>query len=258
MTLKLKAIIFDVDGTLADTEEIHLQAFNKAFLQQGLKWRWSQAQYADLLKTTGGKERIAAYLATRNLTAASQAAVTAQIPDIHALKTAIYTRIVKSGVVSLRDGVRRLIDDATSAGVTLAIATTTSFDNIRVLMEKTLGKGALERFSVIGAGDDVVAKKPAPDVYEYVLQRLKLQPEECVALEDSCNGLTAAKGAGLFTVVTPSYWTRNEDFRAADLIVPHLGTSTTPLPEGVARLVGNTVLGVRELDACLSRPRAGA
>lgn len=253
--MKLKAIIFDVDGTLADTEEIHLQAFNRAFLQHGLEWRWSQAQYADLLKTTGGKERIAAYLATKSLTPDARAVISAQIPDIHRVKTAIYTRIIKSGVVSLRGGIRRLIDEAEGSGIKLAIATTTNFENIRVLMEKTLGRGSLARFLAIGAGDDVAAKKPAPDVYKFVLKHLGLAPEECVAIEDSANGLIAAKRAGLFTIVTPSYWTRNEDFSSADLLLPHLGTEATPLPESAARIVGNTVLGVREIDACLSRAR---
>ena len=256
--MKLKALIFDVDGTLADTEEVHRRAFNESFGQHDLDWQWSKPLYAELLRTTGGKERIAAYLALLPLSADERAAVTAKIPDIHRVKTAIYARLIAAGAVPLRDGVERLLDEAARGGVRLAIATTTTFENIRTLVETTLGRGALSRFDVIGAGDDVVRKKPAPDVYEYVLKHLGLGPEHCVAVEDSANGLLAAKAARLVTVVTPSYWTHKEDFSSADLVVPHLGSAERPLVDEAARAAGNSVVGIREVDAVLARSRLGA
>lgn len=245
---RLKALIFDVDGTLANTEETHRLAFNEAFTQHGLDWHWSESVYADLLKTTGGKERIAAYLSTLALTAADRDRHAAIIPDLHRSKTAIYTRRVKAGEVALRDGVVRLLDEAQSADVQLAIATTTSFDNIAVLLESSIGPFSLKRFAAIGAGDQVKRKKPAPDVYESVLKQLGLPPEACVAFEDSRNGLVSAKAAGLFTVVTPSYWTLNEDFSGADLLLSTLGSAAAPLPASEAHRVGSSVLGIAQIE----------
>ena len=246
--MKLKALIFDVDGTLADTEEAHRLAFNEAFQVHALDWNWSKPAYAQLLLTTGGKERIAVFAASLKMSAADHRALADRIPEIHRTKTAIYTRLVNAGEVSLRDGVARLIDEAMRAEVALAIASTTTYANIEALLSTTLGAGALERFAAIGAADQVARKKPAPDVYNYVLGKLGLAPGVCVALEDSANGLKAAKAAGLFTVVTPSYWTRAEDFSSADLLLPHLGSRERPLTHHPAALIGHSLLGVRQIE----------
>jgi HAD superfamily hydrolase (TIGR01509 family) len=246
--MRLRALIFDVDGTLADTEEAHRQAFNEAFQYHGLDWNWSKPKYAELLRVTGGKERIGAYVNGLALPPAKHEALLGLIPEIHATKTGIYTRLVDEGKVPLRDGVERLLNEARGAGVRLAIATTTSYANIQALLVTNLGPEAPGLFSVIGAGDQVPRKKPAPDIYQWVLRELKLASHYCVALEDSANGVSAAKGAGLFTVVTPSYWTHDEDFSGADLVVPSLGSAARPLPHRAAALIGNTVLGVAEID----------
>jgi beta-phosphoglucomutase-like phosphatase (HAD superfamily) len=246
--VKLEALIFDVDGTLADTEEVHRCAFNVAFERHGLDWNWSKPKYAHLLLTTGGKERIGAYIDSLPLTPADQRALALRIPAIHKTKTDIYTSMIMEGKVPLRDGALRLIEEAQLAGVKLAIASTTTLANIEALLRANLGPDALNRFAAIGAGDQVERKKPAPDIYEFVLRQLGCAPEDCVAIEDSANGLMAAKAAGLYTVVTPSYWTRSEDFSAADLVLPSLGTHERPLPPRAAALIGSAVLGIREID----------
>ena len=220
--MRLKALIFDVDGTLADTEEAHRCAFNEAFHEQGLDWNWSKPKYAHLLATTGGKERLAAFIATLPLDGDAKTALLTRIPAIHRTKTERYTRMVLDGLVPLRAGVLRLLDEAAHRDVRLGIASTTTLANIEALLVTTLGAKALDRFAVIGAGDQVTRKKPAADIYEWVLEQLHLSPGECVAIEDSENGLRAAKAAGLYTIVTPSYWTLPEDFLAADLVLPSL------------------------------------
>jgi HAD superfamily hydrolase (TIGR01509 family) len=237
--MKLKALIFDVDGTLADTEEAHRCAFNEAFNEAGLDWNWSKPKYAHLLSTTGGKERLAAYIESLSLDAGEKAALKERIPALHKAKTERYTRMILEGQAPLRTGVARLLDEAAASGVRVGIATTTTFANIEALLVTHLGKHALERFAVIGAGDQVARKKPAPDIYLWVLEQLHLAADECVAVEDSQNGLRAAKAAGLFTIVTPSYWTSTEDLSAADLILPAL------VPK----------LGIREIDAELTMSR---
>jgi beta-phosphoglucomutase-like phosphatase (HAD superfamily) len=249
--MRLKALIFDVDGTLADTEEAHRRAFNEAFQQYGLDWNWSKPKYAELLRTTGGKERIGTYVQSLTLGADARGALLGLVPEIHATKTEIYTRLVSEGQVALRDGVARLLREAEAAGVRLAIASTTTFANIEALLVTNLGQSSLGMFGVIGAGDQVQHKKPAPDIYQWVLGELNLAARHCAAFEDSGNGLAAAKAAGLFTVVTPSYWTRDEDFAGADLVLPSLGSRERPLLHRAASLVGAPVLGLVEIDRLL-------
>jgi beta-phosphoglucomutase-like phosphatase (HAD superfamily) len=220
--MPLQALIFDIDGTFANTEEAHRCAFNEAFQQHGLRWHWSELEYAELLRTTGGKERLGAYVDRLDAPLDEKRAFRARIGAIHATKTDLYTQRVRSGAVPLRDGVARLIQEARSAGVTLAIATTTTLPNIEALLKTNLGPDSLSLFRVIGAGDQVSRKKPAPDIYEWVLRQLALPVSNCIAIEDSVHGLVAAQGAGLFTLVTPSYWTQSEDFSSADWVLPSL------------------------------------
>jgi HAD superfamily hydrolase (TIGR01509 family) len=229
--LRIKALIFDVDGTLADTEEAHRCAFNQAFEQHGLEWYWSKRDYAQWLKVTGGKERLSAFIASLPLPAADRRRLIEHVPTIHRSKTDNYSRLIQQGGVPLRDGVAQLMDEARCAGVRLAIASTTTRENIVALLSIHFGARALARFSVIGAGDDVQRKKPAPDIYEFVLRGLREFAADCIAIEDSAAGLSAAKEAGLFTVVTPSQWTRGEQFCAADLLLASLGSCDRPLME---------------------------
>jgi len=228
--MNMEALIFDVDGTLADTEELHRQAFNQAFEQLQLDWRWSPAEYRALLKITGGKERITADLQQRPFSAAQQRSLLARVPEIHAEKTRLYTAMVQAGGLTLRPGVARLLDEARQAGLRLAIASTTTAANIDALLHATLGADGLDLFDVIACGDQVRHKKPAPDIYELALDTLGVPADRAVALEDSSNGLRAAVAAGLWTLVTPTYWSEGDDFSAAGLVLPHLGDADHPLP----------------------------
>jgi beta-phosphoglucomutase-like phosphatase (HAD superfamily) len=255
--MQLKALIFDVDGTLADTEEAHRCAFNEAFVRQGLPWKWSKPRYAELLRTTGGKERIGMYIAQLPLSAEERLELLRRVPDIHAAKTQSYATMASAGAVRLRDGIERLLDEAAAAGVRVAIASTTTMTNIETLLGATLGPTAVGRFAFIGAGDQVKRKKPAPDIYLRVLGELDLPPAACVAIEDSAHGLTAARQADLCTLVTPSYWTQGEDFSAADLVLPSLGSAARPLPPPSAALIGAQQLSLHHLDALQQRRPLG-
>ena len=196
----LRALIFDVDGTLAETEELHRQAFNETFTAENLPWHWDQPLYAQLLEVTGGKERIAHYIATHTPATPMEAP---RIAAVHAAKTARYTALIDNGTITLRPGIPELLQDAAAAGLRLAIATTTSRPNVDALLRATLGANP---FEVIACGDEVAAKKPAPDIYELALQRLALPPEDCIAIEDTLNGVRSAQGAGLRCIVTPSLY----------------------------------------------------
>jgi HAD superfamily hydrolase (TIGR01509 family) len=214
---RLQALIFDVDGTLADSEELHRQAFNEAFEQEGLAWHWSPALYTELLAISGGRERIRAYWQRVQpaLRALDALALGASIERLHELKTAAYERRVAAGELPLRPGVQALIEAAGQAGLTLAIATTTSPVNIAALLRRTLGPDWRLRFAVIEDASTAPQKKPHPQVYQQTLARLGLPASACLAFEDTANGLRAARGAGLATIVTPTTFTAQHDFGGA-------------------------------------------
>ena len=218
--MELKALIFDVDGTLAETEEAHRAAFNEVFSRHGLGWHWSMEDYRALLKTTGGKERMRAHQA--GLPEGARRLTDEEIAALHKEKTALYGEILARGELALRPGVADLITRACAAGLRVAVATTTNVPNVEALTRCCWGKGADEVFDVVAAGDEVAAKKPAPDVFLLALERLGLEAEACIAFEDSLNGLRSAHGAGLRAVVTPSVYTDDQDFSAAELVVPSL------------------------------------
>ncbi len=220
--MKLEALIFDVDGTLADTEEVHRQAFNAAFIAHGLSWYWSVGAYAHLLKIAGGKERLRGYVESLDVPTAEKERLRRLVPRIHETKTRLYADLIELGRAPLRPGVETLIHAARASGVRLAVASTTSAANVTALITATLGAQALHWFAVIATGDLVAKKKPAADIYRFALAALDASPAQCVAFEDSEPGVLAAKAAGLFTVATPSSWTLGENLGAADIVLRSL------------------------------------
>jgi len=221
----LQALIFDVDGTLADTErDGHRVAFNLAFAEAGLDWVWDEALYGELLAVTGGKERIRHFLDNFrpdiNLPTNDEAGY---IAGLHQSKTKHYTELLESGAIPLRTGVERLLNEARDAGLRLAIATTTTPINVEALLTHTLGAESMDWFEVIAAGDIVPAKKPAPDIYEYALEKMQLNPEQCLAFEDSSNGIISSSDANLTTIITINGYTKDDDFSRAALVLDSFG-----------------------------------
>jgi HAD superfamily hydrolase (TIGR01509 family) len=213
--MTIKAIIFDVDGTLADTEDAHRIAFNKAFAENGLDWNWDVELYGKLLRVTGGKERIKYFVSDFLAGYTKPENFEDFVKHLHKVKTAHYTAMLADGHIPLRPGIRQLMDDARVAGIRLAIATTTSPENVSALLEVGLGKDWRNYFASIGCGDIVPQKKPAPDIYHWVLNDLGLAAGDCIALEDSSNGLRSSLAAGIKTYITTNRYTRNQDFTGA-------------------------------------------
>ncbi len=225
---KLEALIFDVDGTLADNErDGHRVAFNRAFAEAGLNWNWSVELYGELLAVGGGKERLQYFIDRYRPEFPHPGGVPAFIAELHAAKTRHYIRLLEEGGIPLRPGVKRLLAEARDAGLTLAIATTTTPANITALLETNL-PGSISWFAAIGAGDIVPAKKPAPDVYRYVLQELHIGPENALAIEDLEQGLKAALGARVKTLITVNGYTAGQDFAGAALVLDNLGEPDAP------------------------------
>lgn len=225
----LKALIFDVDGTLAETErDGHRVAFNAAFREFGLEWDWNVALYGQLLAVTGGKERIRFYVEKFNTAYVKPANFDQLVLALHQAKTSHYVKLLEGGGIPLRPGVARLLREARQAGLRLAVATTTSPDNVTTLLRHSLAEDGESWFDVIAAGDIVPAKKPAPDIYRWTLDKLELEASQCLAFEDSENGLKSSLGAGIPTVVTVSDYTLGQDFSGAVAVLGDLGEPTAP------------------------------
>ena len=242
--MALEALIFDVDGTLAETEEVHREAFNRTFRENGLDWEWSREKYGELLRVTGGVERITHYVHTERPGALGAAADMAEaVRALHKAKTANYVAAMESGEVPLRPGVVRLLEEARAAGVRLAIATTTSPANIEALIGNSRDPVAMDWFEAVGAGNVVPKKKPAPDIYDWTLARLGLQGAACVALEDSNNGLVSARAADVPTVITYSRYTGGQDFAGALCVADSFGE-----PDAPAKFESGQIDGRRWID----------
>lgn len=222
----LQALIFDVDGTLAETErDGHRVAFNQAFQSYHLDWHWSVDLYGKLTQISGGKERLRYYLEQYKPTFKPDLPLDEFIKELHQTKTEFYRQLLTTGSIPLRLGVKRLINEARNKGIRLAIATTSAYPNALALIEKHLDPSW---FEVIAAGDIVTHKKPAPDIYYYVLDKLKLEPEDCLVFEDTEHGLIAATKAGLKTIITINDYTKNQDFNKAFWVLDHLGEPEQP------------------------------
>ena len=226
---KLKAYIFDVDGTLSDTErDGHRVAFNQAFDEYGIDWHWSVETYGELLAVTGGKERMKFYVDNFLDKKDIPEGLEEKIPELHAAKTRHYTELLSTGAIPLRPGVERLIAEARQRGYRLAIATTTTPENVTALLTHTLGAESIDWFEVIAAGDIVPAKKPAPDIYDYALKEMNLTADECIAFEDSANGIKSSVGANLNTIITINDYTKDHDFSNASIVLDQMGEPEQP------------------------------
>jgi HAD superfamily hydrolase (TIGR01509 family) len=228
--MSLRALIFDLDGTMADTEELHRQAFNAAFIRLELWWDWGPLRYSELLEVSGGQDRLHRYVDSLKVPPAEKARLHAIVPVIHYTKSEIYAELLRAGQPPLRPGVKRVVAEARQEGLKVAVISSTASANARAVLDVHFGKGEID---LLVSAEEVARRKPAPDLYLRALSLLRLPAEDCMAFEDSASGLRAARAAGLATVVTPSRWTMAQDFTGADFLLRDLSEfqpCTRPLP----------------------------
>jgi HAD superfamily hydrolase (TIGR01509 family) len=242
---QLKAVIFDVDGTLAETErDGHRVAFNLAFSEHGMDWVWDEALYGELLAVTGGKERIRYFLSDFKKDYEYAGELDLLIKKIHVSKTKHYVSLLKNKAINLRPGVERLINELRFSNLRMAIATTTTPENVTALIKSTLGEHAIEWFDCIAAGDIVAAKKPASDIFDYCLEQLGLVADECLAIEDSAHGVRSSTSAGIPTLATINSYTQDDDFDGAISVVNHLGEVDLACETISGKTVSNSYINV--------------
>lgn len=251
--MNLKALIFDVDGTIADTEDVHRQAFNAAFAEMELSWNWDAPGYVELLKISSGPERLTRFIEGLKIDPEEKRRLLAQVPAIHRVKTRLYHEMISAGHAPVRAGIVRLIQEARAAGLQVAAAATSSTSNIEALVSSSLGREALGWFAVIASVDQVPNRKPAPDLYQRVASQLRVSPQECVVFEDSTNGVRAARAAGMVVVATPSRWTATQDFSSAHMSLYSLGDPNDPLDPITSRSLGASQLGLAQVIALHAR-----
>jgi len=219
---ELKAIFWDQDGVIIDTEKDgHRVAFNKMFKEYGYDFEWDVDTYGELLRISGGKERMRRYFTEKGiLLEGSPEKDDELLLILHKRKTAIFVEMIESGILPLRTGVRRLMQEALESGLRLGICTTANERSANAIARGMLGDISLE---FVLAGDVVSRKKPDPEIYLLALEKTGLSPDQCIVIEDSHNGLLAAKAAGLRSVATTNVYTENEDLSAASIVVTSLG-----------------------------------
>lgn len=217
----IEALLWDVDGTLAETErDGHRVAFNLAFESMGLPWRWDEAHYGQLLRVTGGRERLLKDLQQRAIVPPHEHDALSR--ELHRRKNRHYAALVLEAAPVLRPGVAELIEEAATRGLQQAIVTTTSRGNVQALLERHFGPGWARRFAAVVCGEDVVAKKPEPEAHLLALQALSLPPLATLAIEDSAAGAAAARAADVPVVVTRSHYFADDVIEGAVAVGPGL------------------------------------
>ncbi len=257
----MRTLIFDCDGVLSDTERYgHLVAFNRTFVEFDLPVRWSEEEYAEKLRISGGKERMATLLTPEFVAEAHLPSDPEGQQDAlrawHQRKTEIYTELVAEGRLPGRPGISRIVAEAFDAGWQLAVASTSAKSSVQAILEHVVGRSQARHFSLVLAGDVVARKKPAPDIYELAIERLDADIGTTVVVEDSRNGLLAATGADLPCVITVNGYTAEENFHEAALVVSSLGEvggEVTKVLENRSRARPGDWITLHDLEACMLR-----
>ena len=252
-SLELRGIIFDVDGTLADTEEIHRLAFNRTFQEFNLDWHWSEEKYVELLSISGGKERMANFGSILRKEFRTEKEFLTLISDMHKRKSTIYRQALSEKKTDLRPGVLRLIDELTKEKISLNIATSSSFENVDTLLKHNLGSEWRKLFDVVESSDTTKEKKPDPAVYKNVLRKSTLNVEQVMAIEDTQNGLIAAVRASLKTIITTHPMTSKNLFEKSCLVIDCMGEPNRPFEVVNGKNFGHNYLNLPLIEKLLNQ-----
>jgi HAD superfamily hydrolase (TIGR01509 family) len=220
---QLKAVMFGATGAVAETADLQRQAFNAAFKQAGLDWKWSAIAYKDLLKTAGGAARIRAF---RDSDPSRSDVSDKMVDELQAAKDAAFVDLMTRTKLSPRPGVKELMDACIGADVKLAWCTSSSPSVVKAIKQSLAKQLPLKQVESTVTSDRIQAAKPSPDSYLQGLKDLGLTAAEVVTIEDTPAGVEAAKAAGIVTLATPGDTTAGQDFSAADRLATSLSSVT--------------------------------
>jgi len=248
----LSAVFFDVDGTIAETEELHRRSFNESFKEFNLDWFWDKPIYKELISIGGGKERIEHYMKRAWPEMLEYKNLSKYINSIHKIKNEIYEDYINESKLKFRPGVLRLIEELKKNNIRIALVSSSSEMNVNNLLKKGLKIKPNNYFDLIAHGDCTKNKKPSPEIYEWTLEKLKLSSQSCIAIEDSPRGLESALAANIKVVITPSDLTLDEKFEGAELIVSNLGEQSEPCELIKGRLELSKVIDLKVLKKIIN------
>lgn len=226
--MALNAIIFDVDGTIAETDEIHRAAFNLSFRDKGLRWHWSHSVYARLSDAQSPHDKLLKFIAEFRADELDEFIRTGMFDAVIARANRHFIELIESGSVSLRAGVARLIKEARNARIKLALCTISPVNTFEVLLQNHFGLSALDIFDVVTTRETLPTAADALVAYKHTIERLGCTPNTCFAVENSEAGVRAARSAGLRVVATPGIYTSSGDFSQADVVISDLGHPAAP------------------------------
>lgn len=212
-----KVVIFGSIGSIAETSELQLQAFNRAFKEFNLDWEWTHLQYKSMLVEPGGKKRIQRF--SDSVTAGLSET---DIERLYELKGNFFLELLAMSKILLRPGVKDMMLQCVSAGVRLAWVTTTSEQNISAIQTALKGQIDFDLFQLITNNNYSVKPKPSSEIYDEAIRLLDFKASKCIAIEDSTSGITASKGAGIYSIAYPGEFLKTHDFSLADICVSNL------------------------------------
>jgi len=248
----LSAVLFDVDGTISETEDFHRKSFNEAFKEFNLDWFWDEAIYKELINIGDGKERIEYYIKRAWPEMLEYKNLTKYINSIHKVKNEIFKDFIMDCDIKFRPGVVRLINELRENNVRIAIVSSTTQDDLFTLFKNGLNMDPNTTFDLIAHGDCTEKKRPSPEIYEWILEKLRIAPQSCVAIEDSLRGLRSAVNANINVLVTPSIYTKNEDFKEANIVVSSLGEYDEPFNVIKGKTHGNKLVNIDLLNKIIN------
>ena len=240
----LSAVLFDVDGTISETEDFHRKSFNEAFKEFNLDWFWDEAIYKELINIGDGKERIEYYIKRAWPEMLEYKNLTKYINSIHKVKNEIFKDFIMDSEITFRPGVLRLINELKENDVRIAIVSSTTQEDLLTLFKNGLNMNPNSTFDLIAHGECTKKKRPSPEIYEWILEKLRIAPQSCVAIEDSLRGLKSAVNANINVLVTPSVYTKNENFEEANVVVSSLGEGDKPFQVIKGKTYGNKLVNI--------------
>ncbi|WP_455365057.1 HAD family hydrolase [[Eubacterium] cellulosolvens] len=217
--MRIRAVIFDMDGLLVDTEPLHHQSWKTLF-----KDEFHRPLPSVYKKILGQKEEEVMTQLVNSIN------VQANVKELVKIKHQIYHDLIRRRVTFM-PGARELINDLKGRYM-LALSTSSTKECADIILRKLQIEDV---FDAIATGDDVREGKPHPEIYHFIRRMLEIAPSECLVLEDTENGVNSAKNAGMWCIAVPNQYTKHGDFSRANLIVESLAEMNHRLLESFTK-----------------------